>query len=146
MPTDLAEWTGSPRGRLATIVLLDQLSRNCFRGSPRAFAQDAAALALARDAIARGDEHELAPIERVFLYMPFEHAEEPTAQDESVRRFTALVHEATAATRPAYEELLRYAVEHRDCIARFGRFPRRNEVLGRASTPDEARFLAEQDG
>ena len=86
---DLRRVGGAARGRLATVILLDQFSRNCFRGSARAFAQDAAALALARDAIARGDEQALTLLERVFLYLPFEHAEDLAAQDESVRRFTA---------------------------------------------------------
>jgi uncharacterized protein (DUF924 family) len=143
---ELPPWRATARGRLATVILLDQFSRNCFRGSARAFAQDAAALALARDAIARGDEQALTLLERVFLYLPFEHAEDLAAQDESVRRFTGLVGEAPPVARAAFEEFLRYAVDHRDCIARFGRFPQRNATLGRASIPEERAFLDQLAG
>ena len=138
---ELTGWGATARGRLATVILLDQFSRNCFRGSTRAFAQDAAALTLARDAIARGDEQPLTLLERVFLYLPFEHAEDPAAQDESVRRFASLVAEAPPVARAAFEEFLRYAADHRDCIARFGRFPQRNATLGRTSTRDERAYL-----
>ena len=138
----LDAWAASPRSRLALVVLLDQISRNVFRGTARAFAQDPRALALGLEALARGDERALAPVERLFLYLPLEHAEDAAAQEESVRRFEALAAEAPEAARAAFETFAHHAREHRDCIRRFGRFPQRNAVLGRTPTPDEAAFLS----
>jgi uncharacterized protein (DUF924 family) len=129
-------WTGSARGMLALIVLLDQFSRNLHRGSPDSFAADAQARALARDAVARGFDRVLHPTERSFIYLPFEHSEDPADQDESVRLFETL--------RLALgDSTVEYAYRHRDVIRRFRRFPHRNAVLGRESTPEERRYLAE---
>jgi len=142
----LDRWAETPRGRLALVILLDQLSRNLHRGRADAFAADAHALALARGALTRGEDLELAPCERIFLYLPFEHAEHPDAQEVSVERFRALAAAAPARARPLFESFLDYAVRHRDVIARFGRFPHRNAALGRASTPEERAYLEQGGG
>jgi len=135
---ELDEWTATPRGRLALIVVLDQFSRNVHRGTPRAFAHDARALALCLDGLARGDDRALAPEERAFFYLPLEHAEDAAMQARSVACFEALAAEAPEQCAG----FLPWAREHRDVIARFGRFPSRNATLGRRSTPDEEAFLA----
>jgi uncharacterized protein (DUF924 family) len=130
-------WADSPRGMLALIVLLDQFSRNLHRGSPEAFAADARACALARDAVARGFDRALHPVERCFVYLPFEHSEALADQHESVRLFERM--------RLALgDSTVEYAYRHRDVIRRFGRFPHRNAVLGRESTVAEVCYLAEQ--
>src|SRR5689334_2099390 len=134
---ELDGWSATPRGRLALIVVLDQFSRNIHRGTPRAFAQDARALALCLDGLARGDDRTLTPDERGFFYLPLEHAEDAAMQARSVACFEAL-----AAEAPEAAGFLPWAREHRDVIARFGRFPARNATLGRPSTPDEEAFLA----
>ena len=134
---ELDGWAATPRGRLALIVVLDQFSRNVHRGTARAFAQDAHALALCVAGLARGDDRALAPEERAFFYLPLEHAEDAAMQARSVACFEAL-----AAEAPEQSGFVDYAREHRDVIARFGRFPHRNAILGRRSTPDEEAFLA----
>jgi uncharacterized protein (DUF924 family) len=131
------EWCTTPAGCLARIVLLDQFTRNAFRGTPGAFAGDAGALATAEDAVDRGFDRALQPQERWFLYMPFEHSESLVLQDRAVALFEALAAE-TGLTEP-----LPWAQSHRDVIRRFGRFPHRNEILGRASTAAELEFLRE---
>ncbi len=132
------EWCVEPRGSLARILLLDQFTRNVFRGTPRAFAGDERALATTRDALARGFEAALDPWERWFLYMPLEHSEDPAMQRLAVARFEAL-----AADAQGFEGALDYARRHAAVIERFGRFPHRNAILGRASTPGEIAFLRE---
>lgn len=134
----LQDWAVTPTGTLALILVLDQFSRNVHRGSPRAFAGDARALALARALVSAGEDRHLSSLQRWFVYLPFEHAEDTAAQDESVRLFTAL---ATEDARLV--DALDYAHRHREVILRFGRFPHRNAVLGRASTPEEAAYLAQ---
>jgi uncharacterized protein (DUF924 family) len=124
-------WAGTPRGALARIVLLDQFTRNAFRGTPRAFAGDAMALAAARRMVHEGQDDALTPLQRQFAYMPFEHAEDLESQREGVRLI--------GAKGPPGQ--LEWAVKHHDVIARFGRFPHRNDILGRASTPQEEEFL-----
>ncbi len=131
-------WAATPRGGLALVILLDQLSRNLHRGSAEAFAADAKARAIARAMIARGFDLRLTPVERIFVYLPFEHAEDLADQDSSVRLFEEL----DAAIGG---ETLDYAVRHRDVIRRFGRFPHRNAALRRANTADEDAYLAESD-
>jgi uncharacterized protein (DUF924 family) len=136
---ELEGWRAQPRSLLALVVVLDQFSRNLYRGDARSFAQDGHALACAREAIARGDEKSLLPVERQFLYLPFEHSEDAADQDRAVELMQGL---------EAYEEtrgLVEWAERHRVVIRRFGRFPHRNAVLGRASTAEEAGFL-EQPG
>jgi uncharacterized protein (DUF924 family) len=131
----LPEWDDSSESFLARVIVLDQFTRNVFRNTPKAFAGDAQALAIARRMVASGQDLQLEPVRRGFVYMPFEHAEEMAAQHESVRLFTRLDEESPAA------EALDYAHRHREVVARFGRFPHRNAILGRESTPDELAFL-----
>lgn len=130
-----SEWT-SPRGTLARIILLDQFTRNAFRDTPRAFAGDALALALSEEAIGRGDDRALIAVERWFVYMPFEHAESLSAQERAVELFRRLGEETGLTGQLAWAE------KHARVIHRFGRFPHRNAILGRESTPDEIAFLA----
>lgn len=135
----LRDWEATPQGALARIVLLDQFTRNSFRDTPRAFAGDAQALAAAQALVARGDDRRLAPLERWFVYLPFEHAEDLAAQHESLRLFGMLADEFPAVGADA----LLWARKHYDVILRFGRYPHRNDVLGRASTAEEVAFLRE---
>ena len=140
----LDHWTGSPRGRLALILLLDQLPRAIHRDTPRAFAGDPKALRVARQGLASNADRLLRPVERVFFYMPFEHSEDLEDQEKSVRLFSELSGSVRDAWRATFEGFLDYAVRHRDIIARFGRFPHRNEILGRESTAEELEFLKEE--
>lgn len=132
---ELDHWQRGADGSLALCLLLDQFPRNLFRGSAQAFATDARALAVVEHAIARGFDQELPAKRRLFLYLPFEHSEDLAHQERAVELIGAL----------GDAGWLDYAIRHRDIIARFGRFPHRNEVLGRASTPEEMVFL-EQPG
>lgn len=125
-----------PRAALAAIIVLDQFPRNMFRGTARAFATDDLALRIARQAIEAKFDDMLSASERLFLYMPFQHSEISADQGHSIMLFGAL----------GIEEPLRYAIEHRDIIDRFGRFPYRNAALGRESTEDERIFLQEHAG
>jgi uncharacterized protein (DUF924 family) len=132
----LGGWDARPLGALALAVVLDQFPRNMFRGTPRAFAADARALAVARGVVARGFDDALLPVQRWFAYLPFEHAEDLAMQRESLRLFERLASDAAGAGTFAY------AMRHYAVIERFGRFPHRNTILGRESTPDELAFLA----
>ena len=132
---ELETWRVEPRSTLALVIVLDQFSRNLYRGDARAFAQDAHALQCAREALARGDDAKLLPVERQFLYIPFEHSEDLAAQDCAVELMRAL--DSYEATRG----LVEWVERHREVIRRFGRFPHRNALLGRASTSEEAEFL-----
>ena len=131
----LAGWKDDARSCLALIVLLDQFSRNMFRASARAFAADAQALEAARHAVARGYDAGMRPVERMFVYLPFEHSEALADQQRSCELMQTL--DAFAETDDVY----RYALRHSEIIERFGRFPHRNAVLGRASTAQESEFL-----
>lgn len=140
----LADWEDDIHSRLALVLVLDQFPRNVFRGSARAFAGDGRALRLSRDAVAGGNDRHLALIERFFLLMPYQHAEDRKTQQEGLRLFEDL------ASLPASEALqkllssgLGYARRHWDIIARFGRFPYRNHVLNRKTTAAEEKWLAE---
>jgi uncharacterized protein (DUF924 family) len=130
----LDHWATSPRGRLALILVLDQFPRHVFRGTSDAFASDAIAQALAREGIDAGMDEELTLAERQFFYLPLMHAEDLGVQALSVERFTAL--------RDAAQAALGFALEHRDVVERFGRFPHRNAILSRASSAAEQAFLA----
>ena len=130
-------WAATPRELLALVIVLDQFSRNLYRDDPRAFTQDERALSAAKILVDKGWDAQLAPIERQFAYLPFEHAEDLAEQDRCVALMTAL--EAFDETRGLTE----WAEKHRVIVRRFGRFPHRNAVLGRASTPDEEAFLRE---
>jgi len=131
----LRDWDHDTKGALARIVVLDQFTRNAYRDTPRAFAGDALAQQAAIALIGQGRDRQLGRTERQFAYLPFEHAEDPALQERSVALFRALEQE-TGAT-----DLADYAVRHRDIVRRFGRFPHRNRILGRASTPEESEFL-----
>lgn len=141
----LDHWTGSPSGRLALILLLDQLPRAIHRATPAAFAQDPKARAVAGQGLESGADRLLRPIERLFFYLPFEHSEDLADQDRSVELFRELLSSVEAVHRETFAGFVDYAVRHRDVIVRFGRFPHRNEILGRESTDEEKAFL-EQPG
>lgn len=132
---DLAHWAeGEAHQTLALIVLLDQFTRNIFRDSARAFAGDAAALAVAKALVADGRDRLLSPPERLFVYLPFEHAEDRADQRESLRLFGLLA-------EAGHPDLLMWAQKHAEVIERFGRYPHRNALLGRESTAEETEFL-----
>jgi len=135
-----------PRGRLAAIIVLDQFSRNIFRKTPRAFAQDALALSLCKEGLARGEDAGRPEAERIFLYLPLEHSEDIADQDLSVEMITRLHAEARPGFEAFTKSFLDYALQHRDAIRQFGRFPHRNAILGRTSTPEELEWLAEGGG
>ena len=126
-------WRADAPGRLAEIIVLDQCSRNIHRGTPAAFAQDPMALALAQEAVARGCHHELDPVRRGFLFLPFMHSESRLIHETA----EALYREFGAASNLDFE------LRHKAIIERFGRYPHRNEILGRASTAEEIEFLRE---
>ena len=127
------QWRATPEGRLAEIIVLDQFSRQLHRGEAAAFAQDKMAVVLTQEAIAAGADVEIAPERRMFLFMPFMHAESLVLQDEGVRHFAQFG-----------ADMLKFMTDHRDTIARFGRFPFRNTALGRQSSAAELAYMAEQ--
>ncbi len=137
----LDAWAEAPEGRLALILLTDQFPRAIHRGTPAAFALDPLALAWALDGWSRGAFDRLAPVQRLFAAMPLEHSESLAHQDEAVARIGALRDGLAGAERAAFHGYLDYAERHRAVIRRFGRFPHRNAILGRASTPEELAFL-----
>ena len=139
---ELNNWAAKPKGLLALILLTDQFPRNIYRDSPRAFAFDSKAFAWCLQGITAGLDLTLRPIERVFFYLPLEHAEFIEHQEQSVILFEELLKTVDAGQKPAFESFLDFAVRHRNIIARFGRFPHRNKMLGRESTPEELAFLA----
>jgi uncharacterized protein (DUF924 family) len=135
----LEHWKDEARSCLALIILLDQFTRNMFRGDPKTYATDDKALEAARHAVEHAYDRELTPYGRLFMYLPFEHSEDLEDQRFSVELFRGL------AAEMGSEDLLDYAVRHLEIIERFGRFPHRNEILGRATTPEEAEFLRGPD-
>ncbi|HEY9859114.1 MAG TPA: DUF924 family protein [Candidatus Obscuribacterales bacterium] len=132
-------WRASPDGCLALILLFDQFPRHIFRGDRRAFATDAQALATAQQAIAQDFDQALLPVQRIFIYLPFEHSENLEHQRLSVELLRQLSDDPEAA------DMFPYAVRHKEIIERFGRFPHRNQILGRTTTPEEAEFLKQRD-
>jgi uncharacterized protein (DUF924 family) len=139
---ELADWAKTPRGRLALVILYDQFSRNMFRGTPRSFAQDPLALDIAKQALAAGDDRVVSPTETFFFLMPLMHAEDLALQKECIERFTKLRDAAPEGdVRAACDNSVKYAGLHMAIIERFGRFPHRNAILGRASTDEEVEFL-----
>lgn len=134
---DLQQWDSSAQGALARILLLDQFTRNTLRDTPQAFCGDALALASAQRMVAAGADCLLPPVQRYFVYMPFMHAEDLAMQQRSLVLFRQL-HTETGEFAGALD----YAVRHHDIVARFGRFPHRNQLLGRTSTAEELAFLA----
>lgn len=138
---DLDHWQDAPRSCLAFIILCDQIPRNIHRGRPLAFATDGPALNAARAGVQSGLDRELGFDERCFFYLPFEHSEQLLDQHTCVGLFSQLRDQTPEGFRHHTGDYLRYAHQHRDIIQRFGRFPHRNAILGRTSTPAEAEFL-----
>ena len=139
----LDAWAADAGGRLALLIVLDQFTRNAWRGRPDSFSGDAQALALALEGIERGHDQAVPPMARIFCYLPLEHAEDADLQARSVALFEAVAGAPDAQPRAFFEATLDYARRHQDVIARFGRFPHRNAVLGRVSTPAEQAYLAQ---
>lgn len=139
----LHDWTREPQGWLALLILLDQLPRMIHRDTPRAFAGDPLARPLLQQGLERDWDSHLAPIQRVFAYLVFEHAEDLQLQARAVALFQRLHDEAAAEARALFAGFLDFAVQHQWVIARFGRFPHRNEILGRPSSEQEQAFLRE---
>jgi uncharacterized protein (DUF924 family) len=137
----LGSWAESPRGSLALVILLDQFTRNIGRGTPDAFGGDQAALDVCLAAMERGQDRELRLVERAFLYMPMMHAEDREVARRSIQTFEQLSQEVQALGRE-YPDFVSHAVQHAEIVLRFGRFPHRNEVLGRTPSPEESEFLA----
>ena len=133
----LDEWRDTALGSVALLLLLDQFTRNSFRGQAKSFAGDARALSVAQALVQAGHGRELTGVQRQFVYLPFEHAEDLAMQAESLRLFAELERD-----HPALKGLLDWAQRHQVIVARFGRFPHRNAALGRTSTADELAFLA----
>jgi uncharacterized protein (DUF924 family) len=134
----LTAWADERQDLLALLILLDQFPRNLFRGEAKAFAGDSQARQLAATALAKGWDKSMSAVEKLFVYLPFEHSEALADQERSVALFSAL-----AAGHPGCEGFLDYAHRHHEVIARFGRFPHRNAALGRPSTPEETSYLAQ---
>lgn len=135
-------WMQAPRTALARIIALDQFPRNLFRNSPEAFAFDQAALSAASDAVGQQHDEALDPIQAVFMYLPFEHAEDPVMQTRAIQLFASLETRAPRELAQLFASFTDYAHRHAAVIAQFGRFPHRNEALGRASTVQESAYLA----
>jgi len=132
---ELSEWMGTAKGRLAEIIVLDQFSRNMFRDKPESFAYDDIALERAKEAISMGDDKKLNTTQRAFLYMPYMHSESLAIHEEAVTLFS----------KPGLENNLDYEYKHKDIIEKFGRYPHRNAILGRDSTPEEMEFLKQEN-
>jgi len=130
---ELSNWREAAEGRLAEIIVLDQFSRNMFRGDAASFASDSLALVLAQEAIAVGADQQLNDLQRPFMYLPFMHSESLAVHDVALDLYT----------RNASEDSLKFEIRHRDIIVQFGRYPHRNDVLGRASTTEEIAFLSQ---
>jgi len=137
----LNDWSNTPRGRLALIILLDQFSRSFYRNSTKAFEHDEMAQKLCADGLREKMDQSLTLIERVFFYMPLVHAEDPQIQEQSIQLFQHLVSLSMTETIQVYQLFLAYAYAHFRVIKEFGRFPQRNHILGRASTEAEIAFL-----
>jgi uncharacterized protein (DUF924 family) len=138
----LDHWAKQPRGRLALILLLDQFRRNIYRNTAEAFSMDKAALKLCVEGAMEKTDKGLLPIERVFFYMPLQHAESRKVQQKSCDIYNKLAEAVSPTYRQTFETIAQFAELHRDIIERFGRFPHRNELLGRRNTPDEEEFLS----
>ena len=136
-------WLETPEGTLAFIILFDQFSRNLFRDTPAAFAEDARALAVAKAAVAKKVDQALLPIQRVFVYLPFEHSESWDDQQQSLQLFDRLRQEVDSGIQATFDNFYDYAVAHARIIERFARYPHRNAILGRESTVEELAFLNE---
>lgn len=142
---ELEDWGKNADSALARIILVDQFRRNVYRGVAEAFSSDTQAQRWCLEGLARGQDQELRPIQRLFFYLPLEHAEDLALQEHCVALFEQLLSDVPETQREAFENYLDFARRHREVIKRFGRFPHRNECLGRESTPEELAFL-EQPG
>jgi len=138
---DFSDWRMAARPTLALLLVLDQFTRNLFRGSAESVAYDAAAVEISLEALALGFDGELHPLEAVFLYLPFEHAEDMVLQGKSVALFRKLAERAPRPLADQFSSFLEFAEQHQVVIEQFGRFPHRNAVLGRQSTAEEVEFL-----
>jgi uncharacterized protein (DUF924 family) len=138
---ELDGWRATARSTVALVLVLDQFPRNLYRGDARAFAYDMRAIEVARAFVLDAGDCDVAPIEAVFGYLPFEHSEDAEDQQRSVALFSGLALQVGEPLRPQFDSFTEFAERHRALIQRFGRFPHRNAVLGRSSTPDEVRYL-----
>lgn len=139
---NLDYWTHSPRGRLALIILIDQFRRNIYRGSAKAFSKDSLALKLCVHGAMEKQDQRLSPIEKVFFYMPLQHAESRKVQAKSVELYRRLAESVSPTLRETFMTVLQFAELHRDIVEQFGRFPHRNKLLNRENTPEEDEYLA----
>lgn len=137
----LDSWAGDPKSLLALIILFDQFSRNLYRGSGKAFAQDEKSAALVQLGVEKGFDKEFDLYQKWFFYMPLMHSEKLESQDLAIKKYEELVATAPENEKSTFEGVLDYSHRHRDIIVRFGRFPHRNERVGRESTPEEIEFL-----
>ncbi|MGB5511985.1 MAG: DUF924 family protein [Woeseiaceae bacterium] len=135
-------WAESPRGRLALIIMIDQFRRNIHRNTAQAFSKDTLALKYCVEGAIKKHEQDLAPIEKVFFYMPLQHAESRKVQAKSVLLYKRLIASASPTYRETFETVLQFAELHKDIIDQFGRFPHRNTLLNRANTPEENEYLS----
>lgn len=139
---ELDHWADSPRGRLALIIVLDQFRRNMFRGTADAFSQDKRALKLCVEGTVNSDYKKLSAEQQLFFFMPLQHAESRTVQEKSVSIYRALANRVSETLRETFLTTAQFAELHRDIVEEFGRFPHRNEVLGRENTPAEQAYLS----
>jgi uncharacterized protein (DUF924 family) len=139
---ELAHWADEPRGRLALILLLDQFRRNIYRGTAKAFAKDRVALKLCVEGAMQKKDRGLTPIQRVFFYMPLQHAESLKVQAKSVELYSRLAEAVSPTLKETFLTIAQFAELHHDIIEQYGRFPHRNAVLGRDNTPEEDEYLA----
>ncbi len=139
---ELDRWAAEPRGRLALIILLDQFRRNIYRNTAKAFSHDKIALKLCVEGAMEKADRSLTPIQRVFFYMPLQHAESPKVQAKSVALFNKLAESVSPTLRETFMTVAQFAELHKDIVDQFGRFPHRNKLLGRANTPEEDEYLA----
>lgn len=146
--SQLQSWTQEPKGTLALLILLDQFPRNIFRGSPLSYSSDEMAVSIASEAIAKGVDKEVSTFQQPFFYLPLMHDERLISQIASTALYEGLVKRCTPDTDEANFAVasVGFAKHHRDVISKFGRFPSRNEILGRKSTPEEIQFLKEHPG
>ncbi len=140
---ELDHWRESAKGLLASIICTDQFPRNMYRGSAKSFGYDGVALELAQQIVTTGVDRELSTIYRVFAYLPFEHSEALEMQEKALDLFTQLRDEVEESDKEIFSGFVSYAQRHLDVIQRFGRFPHRNQILGRESTDQEKEFLTE---
>jgi len=139
---DLDHWAEQPRGRLALIILLDQFRRNIYRNTAQAFEKDPAALKLCVEGAMQNADKDLSAIERVFFYMPLQHAESLKVQSKAVDLYNKLAEAVSPTFRETFSTIAQFAELHRDIIEQFGRFPHRNALLGRENTPEEEEYLS----